>query len=408
MTNAGAITPYRRALIFLLKLVLILVGLLLAGLLALTFYLYLSSRQVVDLPAPAGPYAVGRSSFDWVDNARPDPLAPHSGTKRELMVWVWYPATKGSAPAARYFPEPLLGADRKLFLNGAITRLLIHDPALARSHSLDQPPVTNGQARFPVILFKPGFGALTLNYSALAEDLASRGYIVVGTDAPYSAGVVAFPDGRIITRSAAGSPSTSGPRQPFDRLVAIWVADSSFVLDKLKALDETPGNPLAGHLDLASVGIVGHSFGGASAAQFCALDTRCKAGVDLDGQLFGSFSANPIRAPFMFLLTDHSGEPEQQHILSEIRQVYDSLPPGRLAATVHGTRHFNVSDMAFLRSPVFLSRAIGAIGPLDRRRALRITDDFIAAFFDTNLKKKDSKILQLSSSNYPEVQKLDF
>ena len=303
-------------------------------------------------------------------------------------MWVWYPALKASAPPAPYFPEPLLDADRKLFLNGSITRLLIHDPALVRSHSLDRPPVAGNQANYPVILLKSGFGALALDYSALAEDLASRGYVVVGMDAPYSAGVVAFPDGRIITRSPAGSPSTSGPREPFDRLVAIWAADSSFVLNKLKAVDETSGNLLAGHLDLGSVGSVGHSFGGASAAQFCALDSRCKAGVDLDGQLFGSFSATPIRAPFMFLLTDHSGEHDQQLILAQIQQVYDHLPPGRLAVTIRGARHFNVSDMAFVRQPVFLSRAIGAIGPLDRRRALQIAENDIAAFFDRYLKRQ--------------------
>jgi predicted dienelactone hydrolase len=401
-----ATSQLRSGLSFVFKLVLLLVGLLVAALLGLVIYLYISSRHTITLPAPTGPYAVGRASFDWIDQGRTDPVAPSLGIKRELMVWVWYPAVPGSAPPAPYLPEPLQSADRNLFLNGAITRLLIHDPAKVRSHSLGGATIAGNHARYPVVLIKSGFGALALNYSAIAEDLASRGYVVVGTDAPYSAGVVAFPDGRIITRSPAGSPSITGPRQAFDRLVAIWTADSSLVLDKLKELNETPGNALAGHLDLSSVGVVGHSFGGASAAQFCARDPRCKAGIDLDGQLFGSFSTTPIRVPFMFLLTEHSGE-DQQLIMSKIRHVYQGLPAGRVAVSINGARHFNVSDMAFLRNPAFLSRAIGAIGTLDRRRALKVAEDWVATFFDVHLKGRNSKVLELPSPAYPEVRQLD-
>ena len=41
------------------------------------------------LPAPTGPYAVGRTSFDWVDESRSDSATPHG--HRELVVWLWYP-----------------------------------------------------------------------------------------------------------------------------------------------------------------------------------------------------------------------------------------------------------------------------------------------------------------------------
>ena len=47
-----------------------------------------------------------------------------------------------------------------------------------------------------------GASSPILNYSTLAEDLASHGYVVVGFDAPYRTFVVAFSDGRVIQRSA--------------------------------------------------------------------------------------------------------------------------------------------------------------------------------------------------------------
>src|SRR4029450_10144116 len=49
-----------------------------------------------------------------------------------------------------------------------------------------------------------------------------------------------------------------------------------------------PGSPLAGHLDLRHVGIVGHSIGGATAVQVMVSEPRFRVGVDLGGKLFGT------------------------------------------------------------------------------------------------------------------------
>src|SRR5262245_33267423 len=41
---------------------------------------------------PAGPYANGRMIFHWRDASRPEALSSKAGEKREVGVWVWYPA----------------------------------------------------------------------------------------------------------------------------------------------------------------------------------------------------------------------------------------------------------------------------------------------------------------------------
>ena len=41
--------------------------------------LWIEHRSQVTLPAPTGPFAVGRTIYDWVDE----------GSKRELLVWIW-------------------------------------------------------------------------------------------------------------------------------------------------------------------------------------------------------------------------------------------------------------------------------------------------------------------------------
>src|SRR5260221_14002665 len=59
---------------------------------ALLGSLWLEHRTEVTLPTPTGPFAVGRSILDWTDDAALDTLAPTPGTKRELLVWICYPA----------------------------------------------------------------------------------------------------------------------------------------------------------------------------------------------------------------------------------------------------------------------------------------------------------------------------
>src|SRR5207245_5162452 len=78
-------------------------GVLLAG--GLVGSLWLEHRTHVTLPAPTGPFAVGRALYDWVDNDTLDALAPVPGTKRELLVWIWYPAAvQSDAVVDDYLP----------------------------------------------------------------------------------------------------------------------------------------------------------------------------------------------------------------------------------------------------------------------------------------------------------------
>src|SRR5882762_12032756 len=78
------------------------------GLAALLGSLWLEHRSAITLPAPTGAFAVGRAIYDWTDDEIVDKLAPVAGTKRELLVWIWYPAAAGqSAATDEYLPAPL-------------------------------------------------------------------------------------------------------------------------------------------------------------------------------------------------------------------------------------------------------------------------------------------------------------
>ena len=53
--------------------------------------------------------------------------------------------------------------------------------------------------------------------------------------------------------------------------------------------------------------------------------------------------------------------------------------------TIRGARHFNFSDSAVLFSPIM--KATGMLGPIEGARGLRITSDYVRAFFDKYLAK---------------------
>ena len=145
------------------------------------------------------------------------------------------------------------------------------------------------------MIMRAGASLEVWNYSTLAEDLASHGYVVVGFDAPYRTMVVPFPDGRVTTRIAENNPERSPERAGQDRdlcanrLLNAWTADMAFVLNRLEQLNASDASgKFMGRLDMTRVGVFGHSFGGAAAALFCHEDSRCKAGIDVDGAPHGS------------------------------------------------------------------------------------------------------------------------
>src|SRR6266545_7795522 len=72
---------------------------LIAGALVATLLLVMwwEHQTAVELPATTGHFAVGRTSFAWTNEAETDELAPSQGSKREVLAWVWYPATPTSA-----------------------------------------------------------------------------------------------------------------------------------------------------------------------------------------------------------------------------------------------------------------------------------------------------------------------
>ena len=200
------------------------------GVAVLLALLWLERRTALALPTPTGSFAVGRGIYDWTDDKTMDTLAPGPGSKRELLVWIWYPAAAGqSATIDDYLPAqvraPVLPAGGPLVF-GVLSRvfgLLTRDLSKVHGHSFRDADVSPQQRSYPVVIMRAGASLEVWSYSTLAEDLASHGYVVVGFDAPYRTGVVVFPDGRVMRRTPENNPELfSGEELLSIRILQAW------------------------------------------------------------------------------------------------------------------------------------------------------------------------------------------
>jgi predicted dienelactone hydrolase len=164
------------------------------------------------LPKPNGPYALGRVEADWVDPTRQDSLRPAKNAPRELVIWLWYPAAHSpiALPAA-YLPDNWRQAREQAI--GPGVALVTQDLAQVRVHAVADAPLAPEQRPFPVLVMQPGLGPIATDYTTLAEDLASQGFVVV------------FPDGRVARSTPAGAvadtvdPATA--KALLDKLVTV-------------------------------------------------------------------------------------------------------------------------------------------------------------------------------------------
>jgi dienelactone hydrolase len=395
----------------LVKTIMVLAAVFVVGLTTMLGLLWQEHRQEFALPAPTGPFPVGLTAYTWVNDALTDELAPSPGVKRTVFVWIWYPSAATEAvPKAEYLPGPWKSALEET--SGVLmSDFLTRDLAAVKVNSSENPAVSSEEASYPVVLMRAGGGALTADFTTLAEDLASHGYVVVGFDAPYRTGVVVFPDGHVVTRPREDNPETLGfedAKRLANKLLPMWTSDAAFVVDRLQRLSEAdPSRRFSGRLDLARLGIFGHSFGGATALQFCHDDSRCKAGMDIDGLPFGSVVRDGVKQPFMFLLSDHTADlstAEGREAAADIQSIYDHLTEGRQLLMIRGANHFSFSDQILLKSSYVIRVLLWLTHGPAPGRGLAITRAYVHTFFDVYLKNAPPDRLDDLSGSFPEIQ----
>ncbi|MDQ2714225.1 MAG: hypothetical protein M3Z08_04890 [Chloroflexota bacterium] len=371
----------------------------------------------VTFPQLTGTYAVGRINYDLVDPSRREIFITNPDAKREIMVTVYYPAI----PPASTRPAP--------YIEGKMAEILaskVQLPAIAiqliHSHAYENVPIAGGT--FPVIIFSPGIGTPPVEYTSAVEDLASHGYIVAAIYHTYSVPATVFADGRVAMINDTGIRSenelqgTSDAQTNKDRntIGSVWVVDARFTLDQLTKFN-IYDSLLKGHLNLAEVGMYGHSFGGATAAEVCQIDMRFKACINMDGTAFAMTSSSHITQPFMWMASDYSQVTDNQlqqiqmtraEFNTKIQQrngqrnaFIASLKQGYVFLLKGSTHSTYITDEALL-GPVVPGMQDN-LATIDGVRAVYVIDTYVSAFFDKFLKHVQTHLLNGNSPAYPEV-----
>jgi predicted dienelactone hydrolase len=349
------------------------------GLLALSMPAAAEASKVdLSLPAPTGHDAVGRATLALTDRSRADPWVPEAGP-RQLMVTLYYPAVRGTGSRAAYMDKAEATALSD-HLNEVAPKLTAEKLANTRTWSrADAWPLPG---RRPLVLLSPGFTAPRHTLTALAEDLASRGYIAAAVDHAYESVATKFPGG-VLACAACKLPGQIG----IAPIALNRGTDLSFVLNELRH------HPL---VDQHHVAVVGHSMGGSAAATTMRADPRVDAGINMDGAML---PPDPLDRPFLLF-----GSAELDHRPGGSEDpswdaVWPRMSSWKRWLHVAGSDHFSFTDLDLLVQQAGTDEPM----TLDPARGIRLTRTYVAAFVDQHLRGIPQRLLTGPAAAFPEI-----
>lgn len=357
-----------------------------------------SLLPIISFEKPNGPFMVGTAQYHWIDQKRDEPYTKDPNDRRELMVQIWYPAEgKGegeSVPYIRNVNEVAKGLEKAL----SIPAFAFSQLRLVKSHAYEGAQLSNSESRYPVLLFSHGFSGFRNQNTFEVEELASQGYIVLGIDHSFDAAATVYPDGRTAYLQSIDLDDFGKS----DRHIELWKKDVAFILDQVEKLNQSDEADLfTGRIDTSRIGMFGHSYGGATATQMLAEDSRIKAAINMDGTLYGSvFPESGIGKPFLLMSADNSEESDED--LDEDSQEVEvrdkrALAGGGMSMVIPHTNHMSFTDFS-LFSPLLRSNGENP------RQVHRIINEFSLAFFDRYVKQiDDGSTLSKLAAKYPEV-----
>lgn len=355
----------------------------------------------ITLARPTGPLPTGTTLIHLTDPHRLDPLDPKSAP-REVMVQVWYPARPGSKkPLAPYAPPGEAAALQQTYPvpAGAFT---------ATTHSRLGAAPAPGRHR--VIFYHHGLCASRTDNTSVNEQLASMGFVVVALGGTHESPAVEFPGGRVVKTSdpkfclAGGDPFSKANQAILNRLLAVRVADTRWVLDRLPSIA-----PAGLSMDTAKVGMYGHSFGGGTTAAVMRADKRFVAGVNLDGFIIGPTAKTGLDKPFLILGSsyhDRRQDPSWGTFLPRLtgwHRWYRLTDAGhyRFIDLGGSVRKWGLDKQIKPKDPETWRTVFGDIGD---RTSQRIVSRLTSAFFTKFLHGRPSPVLDRPWKEFPQVK----
>jgi dienelactone hydrolase len=389
-----------------------------------------------DFIKPTGPYSVGTTLLEVIDDSRMETMAPEYEGSRRFPVRAFYPAVQGAT--GEYLPA----MDARM--NAALAEAYGFpgskgDPE--PSNSIVEAEAADGP--FPVILFSHGAYSFNTQNLSTCEELASQGYVVLAISHTYEALLSLFPEDEaipigdlnamresmkitrkeareyraaieILTGEANARKQAAALRALGDGylgevkpLLDVRLADVDTILAQLR--EWNLDSKLAGVLDEARIGMFGHSLGGMTTFYACSnKDTAIRAGLAFDVPVPVFDGVEPVlMRPFAFFDSTRSAIPKAGKI--------DMTGVGRYFATtsdqpIHGlsfmgTSHYNFSDFNFM--PLII-RLTGMLGPVDGPHMADMLRRSVVEYFDWAFGDGDGDPFAGVVASYPEMHRVEY
>jgi predicted dienelactone hydrolase len=382
-----------------------------------------------ELPKPGGPHRIGTTWLVVKEASRLERFSAAPGATRELPVKLWYPVPDdATGPTGLYAAPESVTVLFPLALNQRLRRV--------KTHAIVDAPMA--ELRAPVLVFSHGYGGYAEQNTVQMEELASRGYVVASIAHPGEAAWAPYPDGRGVAfakqltdaakrrrreskegvlalrrrhKRLLAALDTADPTERlaryreflhlrgeplFSESVKEWTLDTKAVVDHLEALDAGQlSSPYKGKLDMARLGVLGMSYGGATAVEFGRTDSRCIAAADIDGLPYGGLLDSSISVPVLILAAGDDGHAAWVPGL-------DRCKGPTLLVNVPETTHMGLTDLP-LQMPPYL-RWTGMGGRMSAMRRGSVMNDTLVAFFDQYLLQRGSAALDALPKRYPELR----
>jgi hypothetical protein len=374
-----------------------------------------SSSSPILLPTPPGPYLTALDIQVMIDTSRPDPYNS-SLPYRRLLTSVFTPVPKSECSQvcdAQYMP-PLVAANQDKSI-GAPTGLFerfqlsgICCSSSSPSYSGYMNHSAGPSSHTPLLIWSGGFRESRLEWSAMAQYVASYGYNVVLVDHPYDATIVEFPDGEIVT-GVFGTGTPTAQERVF--ALNIETQDVLFVIDSYS--NGTCGANRA-YGSKHKVGIIAH---GTLPAQAMLNDSlngnpgRIAGGVNLDGRFEGPILSLGLGAgQKSFLLWEPPSGNLVPATWDEWWNITNQIDPGdwRKELILANSTQATFSDYPLLADVSGFRKADpkavnSTLGTINGVKSTSLLTTYNVAFMDVVLKGQQETLLNGPSPDNPEV-----
>ena len=306
-------------------------------------------------PALTGPYHVKTEEHTWTDTNRIETYSDAS-QNRYVTIKIWYPEEDG---------------------------------------------------RYPLILFSHGSTGVLESNTSSCEELASNGYVVIAVAHPYQAfftrnlenGQITLADSKFLKQvfTDNGSDDPVHEKEILDasrEWLDIRTADVNFVLDTLLEKARSGEEGPYQRIDSETIGLFGHSLGGATAVSVARQRSDIDAVIDLEGTMFSEYEGY-TNGEYIFrddsfdipLLDVNSRDiyneaqeyPDRQYVnFFVVEHAIDGHE-----VVVDGAGHLNFTDLPMV-SPI-LGKLLGS-GDVDSKKCLEKINSLMLNYFDSKLK----------------------